>query len=65
MKTTVLQLQCSSITSKGRIEHLEIQYFKMCEHIKENQFRIVQVPTVAQLADLLTKPLIEELFTHL
>lgn len=58
--------QCiTPVSNRSRIKHVEIQFFKVREYVKENRLKIVQVPTTAQLADLLTKPLLEEPFVRL
>jgi histone deacetylase 1/2 len=58
--------QCKTpVTNRSRIKHVELQFFKVREYVKNNRLKIVQVPTTAQLADLLTKPLLEEPFARL
>lgn len=54
--------KCNSSCAKGRLKHLELKYFKVREYVKENILKIVKIDTGSQVADILTKPMLEQGF---
>ena len=56
---------CQLYASRGRIKHLELCYFKAQEYVRNRLLRIQKVSSNDQLADILTKPLLEQQFENL
>jgi hypothetical protein len=48
-----------------RTKHINVRYFWLRERIRNNELKILYVPTGAMFADILTKPLQGSLFQHL
>ncbi len=59
--TTLLR----SLFHHGRLKHLALRFLKVKELIWNKLIRVVQVSTSDQVADILTKPLPRDSFTHL
>jgi hypothetical protein len=55
---------CQLLAGPKRIKHLELKYFKVMEYVQERILNIFKVPSKDQLADVLTKPLLETAFTR-
>ena len=56
---------CVTNVSNSRLKHLETFLFKVNEYVKRGIMKLILVGTLQQLADVLTKPLPEQLFTQL
>jgi hypothetical protein len=55
--------QASTNVGRGKLKHIEICYLKIREYISKKLLKVEQVSTVNQLADILTKPLLQQTFT--
>jgi len=49
-------------TAHGRTKHIEIKYHLVREQIQQGNIVLAKVPTKKNVADLLTKPLHDDLF---
>lgn len=56
---------CNLYASRGRIRHLELCFFKAQEYVARGILKISKVSSEEQLADALTKPLLETPFKKL
>lgn len=56
---------CHLSASRGRIKHLELRYFKVQEYVNERLLCIQKVSSADQLANILTKPLLETQFSKM
>lgn len=54
--------KCSSTTGKSRLKHIELIYFKVREYVQNGLIKVKKIDTKNQLADILTKPLLENDF---
>ena len=52
-------------TDHGRTKHIDLRHFFVREHVAKQTVRIIYVPTGDNLADLLTKPVNQQIFLKL
>ena len=49
----------------SRTKHIEIRHHFIRDHVQKGNVEVCHVPTETQIADIFTKPLLEEKFTKL
>ena len=50
---------------RPRTKHINTKYHHFCEHVKSKAIKILSISSEEQQADIMTKPLSEELFLKL
>ena len=53
------------IVHHSRAQHIDIKHHFICDHVEKGDFVLEFVDSKNQLADILTKPLLEERFCYL
>jgi hypothetical protein len=60
-----LQCDSTSAISIDSTKHIEVRYHFLRDNVEKGKIALIHVPTHYQLADIFTKPLDQETFTHL
>ena len=59
----------NNLVSHSHAKYIDIQYYFICDHIKQGEVELYYVPTKDMLADIFTKALscdaFERFYTHL